>query len=71
MTLELSISLVFTIVLENKKHILLNVCSEFCKMAKKLFICSSDEVKKMSSKSLLDDEGTIVNLESNQRTVIV
>ncbi|XP_010518327.1 PREDICTED: auxin response factor 11-like isoform X2 [Camelina sativa] len=44
---------------------------EFCKMAKKLFIYSSDEVKKMSSKSLLDDEGTIVNLESDQRTVHV
>ncbi|EOA26754.1 hypothetical protein CARUB_v10022841mg [Capsella rubella] len=42
---------------------------EFCKMAKKLFIYSSDEVKKMSSKSLLDDEATIVNLESEQRTV--
>ncbi|XP_010508005.1 PREDICTED: auxin response factor 11-like [Camelina sativa] len=44
---------------------------EFCKMAKKLFIYSSEEVKKMSSKSLLDDEGTIVNLESDQRTVHV
>ncbi|CAH2057729.1 unnamed protein product [Thlaspi arvense] len=44
---------------------------EFCKMAKKLFIYSSDEVKKTSSKSQLDDEGTIVNLESDQRTVHV
>ncbi|CAH8383734.1 unnamed protein product [Eruca vesicaria subsp. sativa] len=37
--------------------------NEFCKMAKKLFIYPSDEVKKMSSKSLLDDEVTIINLE--------
>lgn len=42
---------------------------EFCKMAKKLFIYSSDEVKKMSSKSLLDDECTMVQLEPDQRTV--
>ncbi|WZZ40704.1 hypothetical protein YC2023_036963 [Brassica napus] len=41
--------------------------NEFCKMAKKLFIYSSDEVKKMSSKSSLDDEGTIINLEPDQR----
>lgn len=40
-------------------------------MAKKLFIYSSDEVKKMSSKSLIEDEGMIVNLESDQRTVDV
>ncbi|ESQ39298.1 hypothetical protein EUTSA_v10001365mg [Eutrema salsugineum] len=43
--------------------------NEFCKMAKKLFIYSTDEVKKMSTKSSLDDEGTIVNLELDQRTV--
>ncbi|CAF2093421.1 unnamed protein product [Brassica napus] len=42
---------------------------EFCKMAKKLFIYSSDEVKQMSSKSLLDDECTMVHLEPDQRTV--
>lgn len=40
-------------------------------MAKKLFIYSSDEVKKISSKLLLDDESTFVNLESDQRTVQV
>ncbi|AEC10714.1 auxin response factor 11 [Arabidopsis thaliana] len=45
--------------------------NEFCKMAKKLFIYPSDEVKKMRSKSLLGDKGTIVNLESDQRTVHV
>uniref|UniRef100_A0A1J3H538 Auxin response factor n=4 Tax=Noccaea caerulescens TaxID=107243 RepID=A0A1J3H538_NOCCA len=45
--------------------------NEFCKMAKKLFIYSADEVKKMSSKSLLDNEGSIVNLESDQRTVYI
>ncbi|CAE6053933.1 unnamed protein product [Arabidopsis arenosa] len=45
--------------------------NEFCKMAKKLFIYPSDEVKKLSSKSLLPDKGTIVNLESDQRTVHV
>lgn len=40
-------------------------------MAKKLFIYSSDELKKMSAKSktLLDDEVTIVNLGYDQRTV--
>lgn len=43
--------------------------NEFCKMAKKLFIYPSDEVKKMSSKSLSDDEITIINLESDQRAV--
>ncbi|KAG2332025.1 hypothetical protein Bca4012_018388 [Brassica carinata] len=45
--------------------------NEFCKMAKKLFIYSSDELKKMSAKSktLLDDEVTIVNLGYDQRTV--
>ncbi|KAF8113773.1 hypothetical protein N665_0045s0018 [Sinapis alba] len=37
--------------------------NEFCRMAKKLFIYSSDEVKKMRSKTLLDDEVTIVNLD--------
>ena len=39
----------------------LSLCSEFCKMAKKIFIYSSDEVKKMttmlkSSSSLENDE---------------
>ncbi|KAL1191649.1 Auxin response factor 11 [Cardamine amara subsp. amara] len=44
---------------------------EFCRMAKKLFIYSSDEVKKMNPKLLLGDEGTVVNLVSDQRTVHV
>lgn len=38
------------------------LCSEFCKMAKKIFIYSSDEVKKMATKlkissSLENEEG--------------
>lgn len=40
------------------------LCSEFCKMAKKIFIYSSDEVKKMttklkSSSSLENDESMV------------
>ncbi|XP_010544846.1 PREDICTED: auxin response factor 18 [Tarenaya hassleriana] len=45
---------------------------EFCKMAKKIFIYSSEEVKKMSTKSKvsslsMEGEGTIVSLDSDQR----
>nr|GMD34158.1 auxin response factor 9-like isoform X2 [Ipomoea batatas] len=46
---------------------------EFCKMVRRIFICSSEKVKKMSSKCklpLLSDEGevTIVSLESELKS---
>lgn len=48
------------------------VCSffhrEFCKMVKKIFIYSTEEVKKMNKLNLpatsLEDEGTVVSLDS-------
>ncbi|KAL6322093.1 hypothetical protein AAG906_005027 [Vitis piasezkii] len=46
---------------------------EFCKMVRKIFIYSSEEVKKMSprcklSASSLDGEGTVISLDSELRT---
>ncbi|KAK6919962.1 B3 DNA binding domain [Dillenia turbinata] len=46
---------------------------EFCKMVRKIFIYSSDEVKKMKPKSKLpassvDGEGTIISLDSEVRS---
>ncbi|CBI40565.3 unnamed protein product, partial [Vitis vinifera] len=46
---------------------------EFCKMVRKIFIYSSEEVKKMSprcklSTSSLDGEGTVISLDSELRT---
>ncbi|KAF8413336.1 hypothetical protein HHK36_001315 [Tetracentron sinense] len=47
---------------------------EFCKMVRKIFIYSSEEVKKMSTRSKLpqasslEGEGTVVNLDSELKT---
>ncbi|XP_010523816.1 PREDICTED: auxin response factor 18-like isoform X2 [Tarenaya hassleriana] len=43
--------------------------NEFCKMAKKICIYSSEEVKKMSAKRKwsLEGEGTVISLDSDQR----
>ncbi|KAI3867340.1 hypothetical protein MKW98_001774 [Papaver atlanticum] len=46
---------------------------EFCKMVKKIFICSSQEVRRMSPgckllSSLSGGEGTLVSLDSNLKT---
>lgn len=49
------------------------ICREFCKMVRKIFIYSSEEVKKMSTRcklpaSSLEGEGTVVSLDSEHRS---